>query len=195
MSEVMVDLETLSVRPNAAILVIGAIKFNRGEKWKDDFDIKDLDKLDFFYVRIKLDSCANAGLHIDPVTEKWWSEQDEESKYEALTNPFRVSLKEALMSFKEWFGYNHYTKIWGNGSSFDCTILGEAYKRCGMEIPWKFFNERDLRTVMDLGNVRMCDLPQYGKHNALYDCYRQIIGFQRSENNMQLRVSSHRSKQ
>ena len=33
-------------------------------------------------------------------------------------------------------------------------------------------------------NVKMSDLPQYGKHHALYDCYRQIIGFQRSEKNL-----------
>jgi exodeoxyribonuclease VIII len=72
-------------------------------------------------------------------------------------------------------------KIWGNGSSFDCGILGEAYKRCGMTPPWKFYMERDLRTIMDIGKVKMCDLPQYGKHNAIYDCYRQIIGLQRAE--------------
>lgn len=177
----MLDLETLSVRPNAAILVIGAIKFNRGEKWKESFHIKDLKKIDFFYTRVKLDSCVKAGLHVDKETEKWWSEQDEEAKYEALINPDRASLKEALKSFKEWFGTNPRTKIWGNGSSFDCTILGEAYKICEMDIPWKFWLERDLRTLLDLGDIKMCDLPQYGKHNALYDCYRQIIGFQRAE--------------
>jgi len=184
MSEVMLDLETLSTRPNAAILVIGAIKFNRGEKWKESFKVKHLEKLDFFYTRIKIDSCVSASLHVDPETEKWWSEQDDEAIYEAIKNPKRVSLKEALKSFKEWFGDNTRTKIWGNGSSFDCTILGEAYKRCGMEIPWKFWLERDLRTIMDLGEIRACDLPQYGKHNAIYDCYRQIIGFQRAESKL-----------
>ena len=53
-----------------------------------------------------------------------------------------------------------------------------------MKIPWNFWLERDLRTLMELGNVKMSDLPQYGKHHALYDCYRQIIGFQRSEKNL-----------
>ena len=121
MTEVMLDLETLSTRPNAVILVIGAIKFNRGEKWKDSCNKKDLEKLDFFYTRIKIDSCVKAGLHIDPSTQKWWEEQNEESKYEALTNDKRVSLKEALKSFKEWFEGNTNLDLLG--------YLLRAYRR------------------------------------------------------------------
>lgn len=30
----MLDLETLSVRPHAVVVIIEAIKFNRTEKWK-----------------------------------------------------------------------------------------------------------------------------------------------------------------
>jgi DNA polymerase III epsilon subunit-like protein len=186
MTDVMMDLETLSVRPNAVILVIGAIKFKRGETWPEKITEKDLKKLDTFYIRIKIDSCKNIGLHVDKETQKWWSIQDSDVRYEALENKDRVTIGEALRKFKQWFGTNPRTKIWGNGSSFDCTILGEAYKRCGMKVPWKFWLERDLRTIMDLGEVRACDLPQYKKHNALYDCYRQILGFQRSEKNLGL---------
>lgn len=180
----MVDLETLSTRPHAIILVIGAIKFNRGETWKDIIDEKEIKKLDHFYCRIKIESCENIGLHRDSQAEKWWNEQDKYVKYEALDNPRRITIHEALKSFKKWFGNGQYTKIWGNGSGFDCSILGEAYKRCGMEIPWKFWMERDLRTIMDLGDVKTWDLPQYKNHNALFDCYRQIIGFQRAEKNI-----------
>ena len=182
----MLDLETLSVRPHAVILVIGAIKFNRGETWSEYIDEKSLEMLDTFYIRIKIDSCVQSGLYIEASTEKWWSEQDEDVNFEALKNPDRVTLKVALTKFKNWFGNRGRTKIWGNGSSFDCTILGEAYKRIGLVAPWKFWLERDLRTIMDLGDVKMCDLPQYQKHHALYDCYRQIIGFQRAEKNLGL---------
>lgn len=181
MSEVMLDLETLGISSGAVILVIGAIKFNRGETWSEKKIENELGTHDCFYTRIQIDSCVDSGLHIDPETEKWWSEQEQEVKYEALENPDRVTLKEALKSFTKWYGTKYRMKIWGNGSSFDCGILGEAYKRCGMTPPWKFYMERDLRTIMDIGKVKMCDLPQYGKHNAIYDCYRQIIGLQRAE--------------
>ena len=53
-----------------------------------------------------------------------------------------------------------------------------------MEIPWKFWMERDLRTIMDIGNVNNYSLPQYNKHHALYDAYRQVIGLQRSIKNI-----------
>lgn len=185
MTEVMMDLETLSIRPHAVILVISAIKFNRGETWSEEITEKELkNSHDCFYIRIKIDSCVNIGFHIDPQTQKWWNNMKTDIKYEALENPARVTINKALILFKNWFGDGKRTKIWGNGSSFDCSILGEAYKRCGMEVPWKFWLERDLRTIMDLGEVKSCDLPQYQKHHALFDCYRQIIGFQRSEKNL-----------
>lgn len=180
----MMDLETLSVRPNAVILVIGAIKFNRGETWNENLKKNDIKKTDSFYRLIEIDSCIKEGMHVDPDTEKWWHAQHTSVKYDALINTDRIPLRQALEEFCKWFGSNQRTKIWGNGSSFDCTILGEAYKICKMIPPWKFWLERDLRTITDLGCVRMCDLPQYQKHNALYDCYRQIIGFQRSEKNL-----------
>lgn len=181
MKEVMLDLETLSTRPGGAILVIAAIKFNRTERW--DGEELDIEKLDTFYKRIKLDSCIDIGLTVESENVKWWNNQDDYIKYEALDHPDRVPLKQALEEFKDWFG-NGRTLIWGNGSSFDCGILGEAYKKCGMTIPWKFWLERDLRTIMDIGGIRASDLPQYKKHHALFDCYRQIIGFQRAMKNI-----------
>ena len=99
------------------------------------------------------------------------------------------SLREALKSFSLWFKTgekNNRTLIWGNGSDFDISILGEAYKRCDIKIPWNFWLVRDLRTILDVGNVRMCDLPQTKLHHALYDCYRQIVGLQRSLSNLNM---------
>ena len=56
--DVMVDLETLSTRPHALILVIGAVKFNRKRK------MPDLKKMDTFYRRITISSCIEKGMHI-----------------------------------------------------------------------------------------------------------------------------------
>ena len=181
MTDIMVDLECLSTRPHAAIVVIAAIRFKRGCVWDKKVNINTLNKNDIFYQRIDINSCLEVGLHIDENTENWWKHQDKALQYEALYHPNRVNLVQALQEFKEWFGTDTWTKIWGNGSGFDCTILGEAYKRCGMIAPWKFWMERDLRTIMDLARLRASDLPQDNKHHALYDCYNQIIGFQMCE--------------
>ena len=53
-----------------------------------------------------------------------------------------------------------------------------------MDIPWKFWMERDLRTIMDIGKINNNSLPQYNKHHALYDAYRQVIGLQRAIKNI-----------
>jgi DNA polymerase III epsilon subunit-like protein len=168
---IMLDLETQSVRPHAAILTIGAIKFDTNGK------LPPIDKLKTFYRRITMDSCLEEGLHIDPETMAWWAEQDEKASYEAIGNPDRIPLRQALTEFSDWVGDYKYTKIYANSPDFDITIIREAYKRCEMEskIPFNFWSVRCTRTIYDLGGVKLKDFPNNIKHHALYDCYAQIL--------------------
>lgn len=169
--EVMVDLETMSTRNHASILVIGAIKFDRNGQNSS------LDNMETFYKRIEIDSCKELGLDVDRDTMNWWSTQPDYI-YEEAFKKERVPLKRALSEFSRWFrGCN---LIWCQGANFDIPILSEAYARCDMKTPWKFWNVRDTRTVFDICNFKMSDLPDFNKHHALYDCLRQIIGVQKS---------------
>lgn len=186
MTDVMLDLETLSVRPHAAVIIIGAIKFNRRETWKVNITEEELYKKDVFYRRISIDSCKKLKLHIDDNTVKWWEEQESSVRFEALEHKDRVTINKALQDFKDWFGNNTKVRIWGNGSGFDCSILGECFTRCNIQKPWKFWMERDLRTIMDVAKIYSSNLPKYKQHHALWDCYRQIIAFQMCENNLGL---------
>ena len=179
MTDVMIDLETLSTENNAAILTIGAIKFNRNTPIPPD--LKDCDT---FYRRITLQSCKTLGLHCCSTTELWWSNQSHEARHEAFEHPDRISLKKALIDMTIWLrGMKH---IWSHGDDFDCIILGNAYKRCDLQVPWKFWNTRDTRTLYDLANITMADLPQDNAHHALYDCHRQIVGVHQSLENLNL---------
>jgi hypothetical protein len=63
-------------------------------------------------------------------------------------------------------------------------IMDEAYKRCGMVPPWKFWDERDTRTLYEVAGVKNWDLPKNSKHHALHDCYRQIVGVHMSMNRL-----------
>ena len=177
MSEIMIDLETLSVRPNAVILTIGAIKFNRNDKWDFNKTYIEQPNINTFYRRITIQSCINIGLRTDPETEQFWLDQDNDVKYEALHHPDRVNIEVALKDFTNWVGYSKL--IWGHGDDFDCPILSEAYKHCNMEVPWNFWNTRDTRTLFDIAKIYQKDLPNNNKHHALHDCYRQIIGVQK----------------
>lgn len=168
MDDVMIDIETYSVRPNASILTLGAIKFDRNSS------LPKLEKMDTFYRKITLKSNIDKNRDIDPKTQEWWSEQPEEAQREMTDPKDRISLKKALTEFSQWFGDSKY--IWSHGDDFDTVIVNDAMKECGMETPWKFYNTRDTRTLFDLAGVYNSDLPQNTKHHAVHDCYRQIAG-------------------
>jgi len=65
--------------------------------------------------------------------------------------------------------------IWANSPNFDCVILENAYRCCNLEIPWKYWNLRDCRTIYDLGNTSLKSITAETKHNSLEDCYNQIL--------------------
>ena len=173
MQEVMIDLETLSTQYNAVILTIGAIKFDRDGKIND---IKKLNK-EIFYRRITIDSCKELGLHVDSKTVDWWKSLDQKIYDEAFGKD-RISLRDALIEFSIWFG--KLEKVWSNGAGFDIPILENAYRVCGLQTPWKFWNVRDTRTMYDLANITKKDLGDENEHHAVYDCWRQIYGVQES---------------
>lgn len=180
-SQVMIDIETLSTRPDSVILVIGAIKFSRNV---DLEPFEKLEKIDTFYKRITIESCIDIGLRIDESTVKWWKQQNPKVRYEALENPDRIPLKQALQELSSFIKDSSH--IWANSPDFDCTILGEAFNRFEMDIPWKFWNTRDCRTLFDLGGVSKLNMPTGDEHNALYDCYRQIVGVKQALKNLLL---------
>lgn len=70
--------------------------------------------------------------------------------------------------------------VWGNGATFDNVILGNAYKATRLRQPWFFANDRDVRTIVDLGRQLRGidpkkDLELEGvAHNALDDAKFQV---------------------
>ena len=109
---VMVDLETLSIRPYAAIVSIGAVKFTE----QDGI-------LDTFYINVDGQSCKDHGLHIDPKTIEWWSKQSPEARKALTDNP--QPLVVALEEFSNFYGEDPTTIIWGNGSAFHVSYTAQ----------------------------------------------------------------------
>lgn len=174
---VMIDIETLSTSPNAVILTIGAIVFET----TDTISLNELETDKAFYKKITIQSCKDLNMVIDEATEKWWNQQDESVRYEAIEDPEnRYDIHRVLKALSSWLKIHaiENVKVWANSPSFDCVILKEAYKACNLPLPWKFWLERDIRTLFDITNFKTNTLPPMLKHNALYDCYRQIVGVQ-----------------
>ena len=69
-------------------------------------------------------------------------------------------------------------QVWGNGATFDNVILRASYDREFVPCIWKFWNDRDVRTIVELGRViginSRRDIPFEGdRHNALADAKHQ----------------------
>lgn len=141
---IFIELKTLGALQDAPILVIEvcAIDSSSGE-------------IDERRWRIDPDSAISYGT-TDPAVEKWWNDQPQEVKDEAFKQGPRISLQEALKGLSGFIGYRFYHYgdrcfIWGNSPSFECSILRHAYGAVGLEIPWGYAQERDVRTVAWLG--------------------------------------------
>lgn len=171
--DIMIDIETRSTEPNASILSIGALRFDRFGP------IKPLEEMDCFYVKITLKSCDDIGMHVDPNTVAWWAKQDTEVQNEAFGGDDRIDITEALVKLREWIGHGTILP-WGNGDDFDCVILDQAYKKVGIATPWKFWNTRDVRTVLDLASIKPWHLLPDNKHHPVNDCYRQVDGVKKA---------------
>lgn len=170
MNHVMLDLETMGQGSNAAIVAIGAVFF---EPTTGAIGAS-------FYQQIDLEDAVKYG-EMDASTVLWWLEQNEQARKE-ITNGEAWILIGTLHEFTDWIEQIEEYKdriVWGNGSSFDNVILANAFKRLNACQPWPFENNRDVRTVVDLGRTLKGIDPKYdipfegNKHNALDDAIHQ----------------------
>lgn len=168
--DVMIDIETLGTTANSVIATIGAMKFNRRDR------LKPMEEMSSFYRRIDIDSCSGKGMITDEETVKWWQNQDEKSRDEIYNPADRIPIEQALHELSSFILENPVGEsIWAQGPHFDCTILENAYRKCNLPVPWKFWAVRDCRTILDIADVRLKDVPGDYPHHSLYDCYKQIV--------------------
>lgn len=159
----MVDIETMGTDHNAAIMSIAAVEFNfDGETGQS------------FYQTVSLQSCLDIGLKMDADTIYWWLTQPEPARM-AIASPVPLPIDVVLQDFVAWIGKREY-QVWGNSPQFDLVILENAFKKCNLELPWKFYNERDVRTLVSLAPaIKALQIQLLGTaHDALKDCYAQI---------------------
>ena len=156
----MIDLETLDLIPSSKIVSIGAVIFDpRYGKISND---------KFYYL---LDHKAQTNRTSNPDTVKWWKSQSKEVKQQLKG---MASLDDTLEDLAFWLPDD--CKVWGNGATFNISILEDAYRQCNIEIPWKFWNVRDCRTVLDMYESARGGFNKKSGgtlHNALDDAYYQ----------------------
>lgn len=160
--DIMIDLETLGTKTSAPVISIGACVFS----------IEHGNILSTFYRAISLEDQLHSRF-LDAPTIKWWMEQADAAK--TIFKEDAVTPRDALRAFSAWFADlgcpDAY--VWGNGSTFDISIMEDFYDCFSDKVPWKFSSIMDLRTFK-----RFCGgahvIENVGtKHNALDDAIAQ----------------------
>ncbi|EOP3332952.1 3'-5' exoribonuclease, partial [Escherichia coli] len=158
----MIDLETMGKNPDAPINALAGKFFDpaTGEMGPEFSKTIDLE---------------TAGGVIDRDTIKWWLKQSREAQSAILTD--EIPLDDALLQLREFIDENSgefFVQVWGNGANFDNVILRRSYERQGIPCPWRYTNDRDVRTMVALGLVMDFDARSVitfegERHNALHD--------------------------
>lgn len=137
MTNAMIDLETLSTLPDAAVVSIGVAIFN---------DDKVLDSVGW-----ALDPKSVHG-HIDPKTVNWWMQQEQAAreysfggKYQSMTVGFELKTLLAKYDVKE---------VWSKDPHFDHIILSQWWDRVNTvekfnlgDFPYHYRAPRSFRTL------------------------------------------------
>ncbi|WP_044706034.1 exonuclease [Escherichia coli] len=162
----MIDLETMGKNPDAPINALAGKFFDpaTGEMGPEFSKTIDLE---------------TAGGVIDRDTIKWWLKQSREAQSAILTD--EIPLDDALLQLREFIDENSgefFVQVWGNGANFDNVILRRSYERQEIPCPWRYTNDRDVRTIIALGLVMDFDARSVitfegERHNALHDARYQ----------------------
>jgi exodeoxyribonuclease VIII len=184
-ADVVVDLETLGRGPGCQVLEVGAACL------LPDGGVQQ------FQAHPSLFDQKRLGLTVDPATLLWWMGPDlVQARAEVLVGHRGEGsearpLDSVLTAFEGFLrtvgpATNREVKLWGNGASFDLGILGALYDAAGRPRPWKFWAERDLRTLLEFGGKQVFERVPGTEHIGRYDACHELA---------QLQVALHRMEE
>ena len=172
---IMMDIETTGVRPGCRVLSIGlAVFYIENERGT-------------IGATTTIYPSLSDQLGLDEVnTMQWWSTQSPEARSVFADNQINgVSVRDAFKQFKEFIqnavdwhkslndGIDKVdVHIWGNGATFDNSIVQHMFEAKGHPIPWNTFGDRCYRTAINmLGRLPLARTGTH--HNALDDAIYQ----------------------
>ncbi|EPC6084235.1 3'-5' exoribonuclease domain-containing protein [Enterobacter hormaechei] len=172
-THLMVDIEAFGKKADSPVVSIGAVFFdpstgNTGSE---------------FYKVISLESSMASGGVPDASTIIFWLKASPEARSELMMDD-AIPLDDALLQLNDFIAENaangpDSVQVWGNGATYDNVLLEASYDRVGIPCPWKFWNNRDVRTIVELGKAVGCkpryEIPFEGEpHKAISDALHQV---------------------
>ena len=173
MKRMLLDLETLALDSRAVVTAIGIVIFDEIAVWQGQLILP------------RVQPQLNMGRSFRWDTFVWWLEKSEEARREiSVLDINRAPVADALDQLTHAFKSNEVQEVWGNGSSFDVSIMETLYADVGGPTPWSHKQVRDLRTLASLlpGSEDLRPSAEEGSsvhHSAVDDAYRQAIWAQR----------------
>ena len=155
MKDVMIDIETFGKGSKAAICQIAACYFDRntgdiGPTFKRNIDAK---------------SCVDIGAEMEPSTIYWWLSQGKEAQA-SVAEGLLLNVKDVFISFNDFI--SRADCIWSH-ATFDFPIVMGTYEMLRLTPSFKYWQARDIRTLIGLGKVDHRKETRDGTHHDALD--------------------------
>lgn len=160
-NNIIIDIETLGRRNDAAITQVGLVIADK------NFNI-----LNKFLIQVDPKAWHTCNRTFTGETLLWWMQQ----KNTPVSNTSTLSVysyKELIEKLKLIFRmYNtSETLVWTKGS-MDLFCIKDLFEYFDMELPWEFWQPRDIRTAKEF--IEEWQTFENNNHNALDDALNQL---------------------
>ena len=173
--DVMIDIETVSTRPDAQMLQIGAVFFEAKSGGT-------IDQKNTFNRFIQIQDGVGS---VDHDTLGFWMQQISKDPKHPMVEGMRnaMPLNQALADFVLWpttvgASWGDINTIWAKPSNFDLPIVQSALAKFGIAPPWDHRATRCARTLFSVTGEPAVDWTGLKAHDAVDDCIGQAMGVQ-----------------
>jgi hypothetical protein len=160
---IILDIETLSRRPDALVTEIGAIAFNRSDFVETSCLLLHPD----FFGQLAI------GRHVCPETIAFHRDN------KTLPSPVGdMPLKDTVHHLRTFIRNHRPERVWIQGQDFDRPIIESLCRSVGEDLPWEYYRTADSRTAWNLAFPGQ----KHDKrpHHAVPDCRATLKDLARS---------------
>lgn len=174
---VMADIETFGSRDDAQIMQLSAVAFELNGSVCEPHELLQYEDRWFDAAIAPYDGSRDAS------NGAFWADPEQAEAFARIQAQPQVYIGRALERFSTFVGdvLGKRGRIWALPPTFDLRIIRGNYKLTPFEVPWRYSQEHDLRTLlwmaakMPQANVKAPDMTDKGliKHYALHDAVVQ----------------------
>lgn len=166
---IMLDLETLSTRMNAAIIEVGYALFETQGSVVNQSGVFSL------YIQPQMD----VHRRVDMGTLEFWIDQKADTQQAVFKRLPKLHIHDFITQFRDQIQWHNIQGVWSHGAGFDIPILEDLHAQYGQICPWTRKLPRDTRTLFWLAGMHSGDYikPEIA-HSAEHDAIAQALTVQ-----------------